>query len=347
MRRLILRTNMPPGDVVTLTAAVRDLHRSQPGRFAVDVRTNHPDLWSGNPWITAIPDEETGAEMIEMRYPSIHESWHSPRHIIEGFSRYLSEVLGVAIATTEFRGDIHLTQEERARPPVVAGPYWIIAAGGKRDFTVKWWATERWQGVVDALRGRVQFVQVGAATDCHPRLSGVVDMVGRTSLRDLVLLTHHASGVLCPITLPMHISAAVPRPDGVRGLRPCVVVAGGREPAHWFSYPGHRVLDVIGSLPCCALGGCWRARTRALGDGSRLDAERLLCADVDGDLPRCMSSITVEDVVRAVLRSFSLNQESCQDSSNERQTTAFRSLGDVCCTRECPGVDPGGEVRHT
>ena len=28
-------------------------------------------------------------------------------------------------------------------------PFWIIVAGGKLDFTAKWWIADRWQQVVD------------------------------------------------------------------------------------------------------------------------------------------------------------------------------------------------------
>lgn len=300
VRCIILRTNLPPGDVLMLTAAVRDLHRSNPGAFATDVRTRHPDIWTSNPWITPLREGVDGVESVDACYTSVSESGHSPRHIVEAFGEYLSRRLGVAIRTTEFRGDVHLTQEEQGQPPAVDGPYWIISAGGKMDFTVKWWSTDRWQAVVDALRGRVQFVQVGAASDHHPPLRGVVDLRGRTTIRDLIRLTHHADGVLCPITFAMHLAAAVERSRGQRGVRPCVVVAGGREPAHWFSYPGHQVLHRVGALDCCRETGCWVARTWRLGDGSRFDDRRFLCRDVDGDLPRCMAMIDPQDVVRAV-----------------------------------------------
>lgn len=44
MRKLILRNFQSPGDIVMLTAAVRDLHRTYPGEFITDVRTPFPGL---------------------------------------------------------------------------------------------------------------------------------------------------------------------------------------------------------------------------------------------------------------------------------------------------------------
>ena len=49
MRRLILRNFQSPGDIVMLTAAVRDLHLTYPGEFVTDVRTSCPELWESNP----------------------------------------------------------------------------------------------------------------------------------------------------------------------------------------------------------------------------------------------------------------------------------------------------------
>lgn len=115
-------------------------------------------------------------------------------------------------------------------------------------------------------------------------------------------MMHHAAGVICPVTMHMHLCAAVETPKGRPPLRPCVVVAGGREPPHWEAYPGHRFLHTIGQLRCCQHGGCWRSRVKPLGDGSRKDQPGDLCVDVAGDLPRCMDMITAEDVIREVER---------------------------------------------
>jgi hypothetical protein len=45
LRRPILRNFQSAGDIVMLTAAVRNLHRSYPGEFVPDVRTPFPELW--------------------------------------------------------------------------------------------------------------------------------------------------------------------------------------------------------------------------------------------------------------------------------------------------------------
>ena len=82
--------------------------------------------------------------------------------------------------------------------------------------------------------------------------------------------------------------------------RPCVVIAGGREPPHFTAYPHHQFIHTVGALRCCDNGGCWKARTVPIGDGDRKDNPDQLCVDVVGDLPRCMDMIGAEEVIRRV-----------------------------------------------
>jgi ADP-heptose:LPS heptosyltransferase len=306
MKRLILRNHQCPGDIVMLTAAVRDLHRACPGRFLTDVRTPCPALWEHNPHITPLREGDPGVEVIDCHYPLIHRSNHAPWHFLHGFIEFLNERLGLAIRPTEFRGDIHLAPQEKAwisQVEEIVGrtlPFWIVVAGGKLDFTIKWWEPRRFQRVVDHFAGRLQFVQVGEAGHAHPALSSVIDLRGKTDLRQLVRLVHHAQGVLCPVTLAMHLAAAVEVPAGRPKNRACVVVAGGREPPHWEAYPHHQFLHRAGMLRCCDDGGCWKSRVRPLGDRDARDAPQHLCVDVVGSLPRCMDMIDSEDVIRAI-----------------------------------------------
>lgn len=306
-RRLILLNNQSPGDVTMLTAAVRDLHACYPGRFLTDVRSKCPDLWLHNPNVSPLDENDPQTHVIPCRYPLINRSNEWPYHFLHGFIHFLNRELKLAIRPRAIKGDIHLSEEELQMPSAVADilgkdlPFWIVAAGGKRDYTVKWWNTERYQAVVDALHGRVLLVQIGQEEDHHPPLRGVLDLCGKTSLRELVRLIHHAQGVLCPVTAAMHLAAAVPMKAGAPKLRPCVVVAGGREPPHWESYPNHQFIHTVGMLTCCETGGCWRKRTVPLHDGDPRDQPENLCLQVtDGALPRCMAMITPEEVVRRI-----------------------------------------------
>lgn len=305
-RKVILRNFLSPGDLVMLTAAVRDLHRCYPRQFITDVRSSCPELWEHNPHLTPLRESDAGVEQIDCHYPLIDRSNEAPYHCIHGFTEFLNERLDLRMRPTFFAGDIHLSDEERRWKSTVHElggrdiPFWIINAGGKFDFTIKWWDWRRYQRIVDHFRGKILFVQVGEIGHYHPPLKNVVDLRGRTDLRQLVRLVYHSQGVLCGVTALMHLAAAVPmRPD--RSLsRAAVIIAGGREPTHWEAYPHHQFIHTIGALKCCAVGGCWRARTRPLGDGEVGDDPANLCSNVVGDLPRCMDMITVEEVIRRI-----------------------------------------------
>ncbi|HBJ84906.1 MAG TPA: ADP-heptose--LPS heptosyltransferase [Verrucomicrobiales bacterium] len=319
-----------------LTAAVRDLHKCLPGIFQTDVRTSAGAIWEHNPQIVRLV-EATDVQEIPCAYPLIHRSNRSPFHFIHGFIQDLGDKLGVKIEPTEFKGDIHLSEDEKrwmsqvqeiTKVPV---PFWIIGAGGKFDFTAKWWPAERYQQVVDHFAGRILFVQVGEKHLHHPALNGVLDLRGKTNLRQMIRLMHHAQGVLCPVTLHMHLAAAVPVRKGMPKNRPCVVVAGGREPAQWEAYPHHQYLHRNGALPCCDQGGCWKSRVVPLGDKDPKDDPGKLCTHVvhlrdpsrsfrrksneplpshalpeapgrvaTDYLPQCLDLVTVDDVIRAV-----------------------------------------------
>jgi ADP-heptose:LPS heptosyltransferase len=307
VEKLVLHCSLSPGDVVMLTAAVESLHGQHPGRFLTDVRTLCPALWENNPYITRIEDDDPQARHIKCQYPLIHKSNQLPYHFIHGYIRHLGDQLNIRLEPVAFRGAIYLSDAERGASSLVeeltesSAPYWLIAAGGKYDYSVKWWHHRRWQEVVDHFEGHLQFVQVGARGHYHPPLKNVLDLRKQTNLRGLIGLVHHAAGILSPVTLLMHLAAAVPLRAEQKSLRPCVVVAGGREPVHWEAYPGHQYLHTIGALPCCARGGCWRSRTVAIGDGSSNDAPDRLCKrPMPSGLPECMEMIEVRHVVDAI-----------------------------------------------
>lgn len=67
VRRLVLRSFQSPGDVLMLTAAVRDLHAAHPGKFQTDVRTSAPALWDNNPYLTPLGERDAGVECHSAR----------------------------------------------------------------------------------------------------------------------------------------------------------------------------------------------------------------------------------------------------------------------------------------
>ncbi len=303
---LILHLDLSPGDIVAMTAAVRDIHLAYPGRFRTDVRTTAMEIWEHNPYITSLRDDDSSVRHIEMHYDLINSSNEGSYHFLHAMTFHLEKELGLRIPLTKLKGEIYLSDEEKTWSSQVAShPYgwdkdfWIVMAGGKSDIECKWWDPARYQSVVDAFSGCIQFVQCGERSHFHKPLNNVINLVGKTTTRQFIRLVYHSSGILCPITFAMHLAVAVPtKPERLKN-RPCVVIAGGREPAQWAAYPHHRFLNVNGSLPCCDQGGCWKGKCRVgLKDGNACHYPVEMASGTT--IAKCMEMIEVEDVCRSI-----------------------------------------------
>ena len=216
-----------------------------------------------------------------------------PVRFMQGWCEFLGKALNIELPLLTNRPHLYFDD-----PVSETEDYWVICSGGKRDFTNKLWGHENYSRLITLLRNRVQFIQVGSLADDHPRLSGVIDKVGKTTLRDLFDLVRRAKGVVCGVSLLMHVAAAL--------NKPAVVIAGGREPVAWNAYPLQQYVHTVGALPCRdpqgKIGGaCWRSRTVPLGDNDLLDRDT--CEFPIGDVPLCMKLITPEEVALLVVRS--------------------------------------------
>lgn len=300
-RKLLLATGLPPGDITTLTAAVHCLHEQFPGQYltAVDTPTAW-DLWVNNPHV--VPADQT-FERVECRYDTIQQSNQEPVHFIAGYTQFLADNLRVPLRCTTTRPHLYLSDTEKGWinqvHETVGRPlrYWVINAGTKKDLTCKGWGRDNYQAVVDALRGKAVFAQVGKGDDLHEKLDGVIDLRGKTDLRQLIRLVYHCDGAVGPVSLLMHLAAA--------WQKPYVCLAGGREPVAWNSYPKQQLLHTLGALPCCRDAPCWKSRVVRLGDGAEQDNS--LCDSPTpmngGFVPRCMTLIRPE-VVAATVEKF-------------------------------------------
>ena len=350
-RKLLLVNGGTLSQAVVMTAAVRDLHHFYPGRYLTDVYSADPAIWENNTYITslawhvepisgprdslnenetAIPGhdlkivkDEPDLEVIVCRQAgdyasSITQSNRGSYHALHSYVHEICGKTGGDYEISEFRGDIHISSQEQSwisqvEEAGVADSFWLICTGGQHDIATRRWQTERYQQVIDTLKGKVTFVQVGRAEDNHPQLKNVLNLVGKTSLRQLIRLVYHSVGVLTPSSLLMHLAAAIPmRPFDNKGRqrprnRQCVVIAGGREPWQWISYPHHQVIHTNGMMPCCAQGGCWRRQVKPQNDLEGPDDDACLNPVKSGFnsyTAGCLNLITPEMVVNRILISY-------------------------------------------
>jgi len=240
--------------------------------------------------------QKLDCETYKIKYDDIHNSGWSGRHFSSAFYIELKEILGVDVKQTSLLPDIHLSVEEKAWMNQVEqvfgyrGKFWLLNCGIKPDYPAKQWPVNYWQEVVDILENKVQFVQVGELAEGHEHrpLRGVISLLGKTNLRELIRLSYHADGGMSHVSLLHHLMAAWQKPH--------VTIAGGREPARWESYPHVRYMDTNGLTPCASYDGCWKSG-RIHEDEKN---ENKKCINLVGNQQKCMTMITPEMVAREI-----------------------------------------------
>jgi len=250
-------------------------------------------------------DADTVMKDIRMHYPAVHDSNTRGIHFMQGWCEFLGKALGVNVPLLTNKPCLFFKD---TAPPI--GDYWVVCSGGKRDFTNKLWGHGNYQEVIHRLAGRVKFVQVGGAKpvipwaketkgsqeDFHAPLDATENMIGKTTLRELFDVVRGSRGVLCGVSLLMHVAAALDKP--------AIVIAGGREPVAWNAYPLQQYLHTVGMLQCPDLqgkqgGACWRYRVRPLNDGMMYDENT--CVRPAGEIPECMQLIRPAMVAELIL----------------------------------------------
>ena len=316
MQPYVIHNRWALGDTVALSAVVRDLNLTYPGKYRISMAGSYSSYWRYFPYVYPL-DPKLNAPVIQMEYDDgIRESVSGVRqHFVSFFHKKWKQRTGINVPVLHPKGEIFLGPNKEEK--LVAGRYWVVVGGGKVDMTAKWWLPSRFQGVVDTLlKYGINCVQAGAAftRNVHPVLNNVKYMVGATDdIADLFRLIYHAEGVICGITSFMHIAAVFDKP--------CVVLAGGREEWWWEGYSNHgqfpdtcapvkvphKFLHTIGQMDCCLTSGCWKKRTVPIDqmDLTSSKAKLQLCLhpvrNDEQPVPECLNRITVDHVVEKVM----------------------------------------------
>jgi ADP-heptose:LPS heptosyltransferase len=255
--RVLLKQFQSPGDILMLTSAVRDLKTHKPD-WKINVITSCPEIWYNNINLSPSVTENNADFVIDADYKhEVNKSNQRGFHFSRAFTDHLSESLNISIPISGHGPDVYFTQEEvHNQLPKI--PYWVMNAGGKHDFTAKWWNPNHYQKVVDYFKNKIKFVQVGGAGHYHPELKNVENLVNKTTLRQLMLLAKKSLGVITPVSFLMHLTGNMESIYG--GKTPAIVLAGGREQSSWEGYDNHFYLSRVGMYKCCAYGACWKTK---------------------------------------------------------------------------------------
>jgi ADP-heptose:LPS heptosyltransferase len=264
------------GDHLLCTPLFHELRkRKQTGLWMM---SDHKDLFRGNPSVDAVvpmdwryPElaKRVGGRSVMPNYAEIDaeadRSMPPDRHIISKMCQHLD-----LTGKVELRPYIYLTEREKAAGRFTTNQIAVQSSilSASMPIRNKEWIPERFAAVVEALSPEYSFVQIGSKHD--PALPGVIDMRGKTSVRQTAAILSQSMCFVGLVGFLMHLARAV-------DCR-AVIVYGGRE-APWQS--GYSCNENVFTDMACS--PCWL--------WSKCDHGR-----------RCMTAIEPRQVVDAVER---------------------------------------------
>jgi ADP-heptose:LPS heptosyltransferase len=267
-RRLDVVRQMALGDVLMCTPALREVKRLNPTcHVTFYTSAAYQDLATACPFIDQVrPIDEAPPDAIWMFYETAmrrpirlpdgtvpadnadNVDWRTipPRRHL---TRILGDSLGIDVKDVRPSCTVDPAEVARFRQSWKDLPRpWVLIVREAGDFTRnKDWPAEYWETLLDRLLTRCTIIEVGTAhrEDRRPRLEPhYVNLVGRTSLLQLLAVIAAADLVVTPETGSMHIAAAVGTP--------AVVIYGGYIDPVATGYP-----DNINLYSAVACAPCW------------------------------------------------------------------------------------------
>lgn len=312
------------GDDVLLTCVLREMaNRGQ----KIGVITRYPDIFEGNGDVVSTLNfcsdllyaaREGLTEVKLPWYTSPDPSDHRKdkdikpvRHIIA----LMCSAVGID-GEVSLRPYWHFQPREREFGRFSKRQIAIQTTGLSKDakMPLKEWFPERFQEVVDSLRNEITFVQIGRSADSG--LNGVIDLRGKTTIRETASILSNSSCFVGLVGFLMHLARAVDCRS--------VIVYGGRESPDQTGYIAN--INLYSELSCAP---CWGWHF--------CDSDRV-----------CMRNITPNDVVTAVKKILSCNTSTLpvekikvvSDSNSEDLLTNLARL-DWATNRKYEKFPPG------
>lgn len=295
-RKIILAHGRCPGDILVLTCLVRDIKKQYKNGIKLMVDTPEcPAIWENNPYLSYFETQEAD-QTVGCDYGKYgtkkSNTWQY--HFYHGFRLHFEEVTGIPVTPRYCFPEIYLTEKEKKKTKEIEdlGEYWLIWPGYKADCQLKKWPVTFWEEVLDHFAEKT-FVQIGESCWGHTPIGreNVVNYIDKTkNYRDLFRLMYHAQGSIGYISLQCHLAAAF--------KKPCIILAGAREPVTFIKYNNQTVLSTQGWLPCGDKNACWGGQIK--GKKLFLREVKDICANPIQETPLCMWLISPQMVIAAL-----------------------------------------------
>lgn len=273
--RIKLITNHHLGDVVILTAVIRNLLAEYP-EAEVDYAGPYRAIFDFAPGLlTVLPS----AREVPAVYAPFSQKTADGGNCVEGFSRSLFAALGLRMPY-KFRHHapvLELSEEDREEARKYEDAI-ILNANWQECSQTK--AYPHWQEVVRMVPAR--FIRIGSSEDRDRGydIEGVEDVRGKTTIRELVRMCAGCRAIVSPASAVVHIGAAFSKPT--------VCITGAREPMTLTSYKNvYHLTSECGRFSRTYGCMCFRLRQ---------------CRNARDGFPACMADIPPERIADALNR---------------------------------------------
>jgi hypothetical protein len=264
------------GDDLMCTAVFRELKKRGAGRIAAT--TQHPGLFQHNPDVDAILFHprprlnrwlREGLPFLRLGYAAYDPVRDADAPLDEHVLIKICRLAGVA-GTIALRPYLYLTPEELTSGKIAERQIVIqsSAQGAPWPMKNKEWYQDRLQSVCARLAPDFKIIQIGATSD--PKLDGVVDLRGKTTIRQSAALLANARVFIGLEGFLMHLARSVDCRS--------VIIYGGRIAPWQIGYIANE--NLYSAVECSP---CWLR--------NQCDHDR-----------KCMDIITVEQVLAAARR---------------------------------------------
>jgi ADP-heptose:LPS heptosyltransferase len=262
------------GDDLLCTTVAHELRSRKAG--TIWIAAKYVELFYGNPDVSVVPMSDwrvstlaglLGADVRALWYttyePQNDRDPEPPQH----FAAMMCARAGVT-GSVLIRPYLFLRQTEREEGKIVDRQVAIqsITRAPELPMQNKEWLPERFQQVINALSDQFNFVQLGSRTD--PKLDNVVDLRGKTTLRQAAAIMSNSELFVGLASGLMHLARSIDCP--------AVIVYGGRERPEISGYMCNK--NIRTSPPCSP---CWQR--------NRCDHHR-----------KCMTAIEADVVVAGI-----------------------------------------------
>ena len=261
------------GDDLMSTTVFHELKKRGGGRIAVTTR--HPGLFQNNPDVDKIlwhPHPRLnrwlceGLPFVRLGYaeydPVCDRDAHPEEHILVSICRLAGVTGRIGLRPYFFLSPAELAAGRLTANQIVIQTSGLSAAHAMRN---KEWYPQRFQEVCAGLTREFTVIQLGSELD--PKLDGVMDLRGKTSLRQSAAILANARVFVGLVGFLMHLARAVDCRS--------VIVYGGRETPLQTGYTANQNLP--SPVECSP---CWLRNTCAYDR-------------------KCMDMITVPQVIAA------------------------------------------------